>query len=81
MDTMNGIILKSMSIAGYGITITGAQGTVEILGAAYGRSEVTSKVHHIYHVQKNKVIEAKNEIFGDSWYGVLKTLVITYRDQ
>ena len=68
----------------YGIMITGqpvGPGAVEILGAAYGKSEVTSKVNHIYHVQKKKKIMAKNEVFGDSWYGVEKTLVITYRDQ
>ena len=46
------------------------QGVLEIIGAAYGKCEVTSKVHHIYHVLKNKVISAKNEVFGDSWVGI-----------
>ena len=46
------------------------QGVLEIIGAAYGQGEVTSKVHHIYHVQKNKIIYAKNEVFGDSWIGI-----------
>ena len=54
------------------------KGWVEILGAAYGPADVTEKVRQIYNGGE-KVIKAENSVFGDSWYGVEKTLSISYR--
>jgi hypothetical protein len=49
-----------------------------IIGAAYGTQNVTTKVAGA--VKNNQlVIRAANDVFGDPWYGVLKTLVVFYK--
>lgn len=54
-------------------------GQARILGAAYGLSDVTSKVGS-YLQNSGLNIKADNGIFGDSWPGVRKTLVVVYQD-
>ena len=48
-----------------------------ILGAAYGKLDVTSKVHAMIH-EGILTFDATNALFTDSWHGVTKTLVIVY---
>ena len=51
---------------------------IEIHGAAYGGRDVTEKVRAI--VSKGvTTIEASNSVFGDPWYGTVKSLAVTYR--
>jgi len=50
----------------------------KILGAAYGKADVTEKVRSIVANGDIEIL-AKNEIFGDSWYGVGKSLVVVYQ--
>lgn len=54
------------------------EGPVQILGAAYGPADVTNKVREIYNSGIKKIY-AKNEIFGDPWFGVFKSLHVSYR--
>mgnify|MGYP002803953649 FL=1 len=48
-----------------------------IYGAAYGRADVTGIVRSLRKAQKLSV-KASNEVFGDSWPEVKKTLVVVY---
>ena len=51
---------------------------LRILGAAYGLADVTHKVRSL--VRNNRLaVAASNGVFGDSYYGVRKTLVIVYQ--
>jgi hypothetical protein len=49
-----------------------------ICGAAYGRADVTEKIRNLRKNQKLSV-KASNDVFGDSWYGVIKSLVVVYK--
>ena len=49
-----------------------------ILGAAYGRADVTGKIRSLRKEQKLSV-KASNDVFGDSWSGKDKTLVVVYK--
>ncbi len=54
------------------------QERLQILAAYYGPTKVTKLVRS--KVQKNELtILVSNTVFGDTWYGVRKTLVIFYR--
>ena len=53
-------------------------GQLEILSAVYGLADVTDKITALYN-SGQKVIHAENEILGDSWPGVVKSLHITFR--
>ncbi|ETO31232.1 hypothetical protein RFI_05889 [Reticulomyxa filosa] len=49
-----------------------------ILGAAYGLSNVTDKVTRL--VSNNQLtVSASNQVFGDCWCNVKKTLVVVYK--
>jgi hypothetical protein len=51
---------------------------LRILGAAYGLADVTAKVQAL--VRYNHLnVAASNAVFGDSWRGIKKTLVVVYR--
>lgn len=51
---------------------------LKILGAAYGKEDVTDAVQDA--VRRNSLsIRASNDVFGDSWYGNQKSLVIVYQ--
>jgi len=54
-------------------------GHARILGAAYGLSDVTDKVAS-YLQNSGLNVKAENGVFGDSWPGVRKTLVVVYQD-
>lgn len=49
-----------------------------IFGAAYGRADVTGKVRSLREGQKLSV-KASNDVFGDSWVGQRKSLVVVYK--
>lgn len=49
-----------------------------ILGAAYGPSDQTAKIWSLVKDQTLSV-KADNSVFGDTWTGVKKSLVIVYR--
>ena len=49
-----------------------------ILGAAYGKADVTNQVRSAIYGDSLS-ITASNEVFGDSWYGYKKSLVIVYQ--
>ena len=49
-----------------------------IYGAAYGRANVTGKVRSLRKDQK-LTVKASNDVFGDTWHGVDKSLVIVYK--
>lgn len=52
--------------------------TLVIYGAAYGRSDVTTKVRTM--VRDNRLsVQADNSVFGDNWNSVRKTLVVVYQ--
>ena len=48
-----------------------------IYGAAYGPNDVTAKVRSLRKDQRLS-FTVNNETFGDSWYGVRKSLVVVY---
>ena len=48
-----------------------------IYGAAYGPNDVTAKVRSLRKEQRFS-FTVNNETFGDSWYGVRKSLVVVY---
>ena len=48
-----------------------------IYGAAYGPNDVTAKVRNLRKDQRLS-FTVNNETFGDSWYGVRKSLVVVY---
>eukprot|EP01084_Bolivina_argentea_P186915 322085_1 len=49
-----------------------------IIGAVYGLQEVTQQVQRMVD-DGETIIYAKNSVFGDSWRGVSKTLVVVYK--
>jgi len=51
---------------------------LEIMGVVYGLEDVTKKVQDKI-VGNQLVLSPHNQVFGDSWYGVQKSLVIVYR--
>ena len=52
---------------------------LKILGAVYGRKDVTSYLNERVTSHQSLHIPASNSIFGDSWHGVYKTLVVVYK--
>ena len=52
-----------------------------ILGAAYGRADVTHTVHRRISNYETLSVDASNTIFGDSWPGVGKSLIVVYQHQ
>jgi len=52
-----------------------------ILGAAYGRADVTHTVHRRISNYETLSVDASNTIFGDSWHGIEKSLVVVYQHQ
>ncbi len=72
ISSIEAIELKTITVKKVG------SGWFEILGAAYGPADVTEKVRQLYNGGEN-VIKAENSVFGDSWYGIVKTLSISYR--
>lgn len=53
-------------------------GTLNILGAAYGLADVTRQVRSL--VSSNHLrVAARNRVFGDTWRGKKKTLVVVYQ--
>ncbi len=57
---------------------TPSSNVLTILGAAYGRGEMTSKVQSCV-VNNHLVIDADNATFFDTWPRKVKTLVIVYQ--
>ena len=51
---------------------------IEVHGAAYGGMDVTEKVRALVS-RGVTTIEASNSVFGDPWYGTVKSLAVTYR--
>ena len=52
--------------------------TLRIIGAAYGLADVTYVVQSM--VRNNRLqVRAINSVFGDTYHGVRKTLVVVYR--
>lgn len=49
---------------------------IEIFGACFGLHNVTEKVKH--EIKTNKKVLASINVFGDSWFGVKKTLIVVY---
>ena len=49
-----------------------------ILGAAYGKADVSGKIRSLQKDQKVSV-QASDSVFGDSWPGCLKSLVVVYK--
>ena len=49
---------------------------LSVLGATYGPEDVTSKVKSLISPFNTLSFKADNNTFGDSWYGVAKTLII-----
>lgn len=49
-----------------------------ILGASYGRTDVTNKVRSLI-ANDQLAVTANNQTFGDGWPGVQKTLAVIYR--
>lgn len=52
-----------------------------ILGAAYGPVEVTGKLRNMVCLSGGSrlAVAAQNSVFGDSWFGVPKSLVVVYQ--
>lgn len=79
----NGSIRTTISEEGGKIKIgqdhqQNSQQVPKIFGAAYGKADVTDKVRSL--VSKRKLhFQVENHVFGDSWHGVLKSLVVVYQ--
>jgi hypothetical protein len=54
-------------------------GTLTILGAAYGPSDVTRQVQSLVKDGSTLKFKASNDVFGDTWRGHTKSFVIVYR--
>ena len=52
---------------------------ITILGATYGLADVTNHVADLVKGQDSITIRAQNQVFGDSWFGTVKTLTVVYR--
>ncbi|HET6501429.1 MAG TPA: hypothetical protein VFG87_11770 [Amycolatopsis sp.] len=60
----------------------GALGDLQIIGAAYGRTTVTSKIIGLVNrasAPQSLSIVVSNRLFGDTWPGVDKSLTVVYR--
>ena len=64
--------------AGVRFRLGGMSAELIIYGAAYGRADVTGKVRDLRKDQK-LTVKASNDVFGDSWPGIAKSLVIVYK--
>ena len=55
--------------------------SLTILGAAYGLQNVTDQVQHIANTTPGSsvTVQASNTVFGDTWPGTQKSLVIVYQ--
>ena len=53
--------------------------SLKIISAAYGRGDRTDAVQNLVD-NGERHIRAKNHVFGDTWPGFRKTLVIVYSD-
>ena len=51
---------------------------VEFLGAAYGKGNVTQKAKELVSAEGEFNQLVSNGVWGDTWYGVPKTLVVVY---
>ena len=51
---------------------------VVILGAAYGSADVTAAVRNLYNNGNTRVFSADNSVYGDPWYGTVKSFSIVY---
>ena len=78
--------VKSLSIT-FGTTTTVAcregesvtlPNYVVILGAAYGSADVTAAVRNLYNYANTRVFLADNSVYGDPWYGTVKSFSIVY---
>lgn len=57
-------------------------GQLQILGAAYGLAQVTGKIINLVNRGTNPQslsITVSNDLFGDTWNGVVKSLTVVYR--
>ena len=54
---------------------------LRILGAAYGRADVTTRLNSRITHSQTLHVSASNHAFGDSWWGVKKTLVVVYQHE
>mmetsp|Transcript_56181 Transcript_56181/g.93624 ORF Transcript_56181/g.93624 Transcript_56181/m.93624 type:complete len:263 (+) Transcript_56181:56-844(+) len=54
-----------------------SNGQINVLGACYGLKACTAKMQGLVQ-QKKLVVTASNNVFGDSWYGIEKSLVAVY---
>lgn len=52
---------------------------IKIISAVYGTADVTDQVRSIVGNSSSATITASNNVFGDPWYGYLKTLTIVYQ--
>ncbi len=53
--------------------------SLQVLGAAYGRADVTAKVRALAQPNGRLSLTADNATFSDGWQGVKKTLVVVFR--
>lgn len=51
------------------------------MGAAYGRADVTNSLNQRVTQGQSLQVQASNSVFGDSWPGVRKTLVVVYQHE
>lgn len=54
---------------------------LRILGAAYGRADVTKRLNSRVTRRQKLRVSASNRVFGDPWRGVKKTLVVVYQHE
>ena len=55
--------------------------SLTIHGAAYGLKAVTDQVQQVANAQggTSLTVKASNDVFGDTWYGTKKSLVVVYQ--
>ena len=58
--------------------LCGTGQSLVILGAAYGKGNVTQKAKELVSAEGEFNQLASNGVWGDTWYGVPKTLVVVY---
>lgn len=54
---------------------------LRILGAAYGRADMTNSLNSKVLSSQTLRVSASNSVFGDPWRGVKKTLVVVYEQK
>ena len=56
---------------------------LSVLGATYGIDDITYKIKNLISPYNTLSFKADNNLFGDGWYGVAKTLIIIlgHKDQ